>query len=152
MESRLLLKNALIYVGIACGLVVVLSTLAASKTSPHGLENHRWRIAKYRASGSNKGDEQPLIDAAKTAEITFAEGRIEGSTTCGALVGTYRLSGDKLTIQADFILRGFCPPEQLAQNHQVLNALKGDLRVDGKGDNIVLLDKGGQVGVLLVPH
>jgi heat shock protein HslJ len=145
-------KNALLYIGVTCALVVVSSTLAAGQTSPHGLENRRWRIAKYRVSGSNKGDGQHLIDAAKTAEITFAMGFIHGSPTCGDLVGTYRFSGDQLTVQADFILDGFCPPEQLAQNQQVLNAFKGDLRVGEKDDHIVLRDKSGQVRVLLVPY
>jgi heat shock protein HslJ len=152
MESRLLRKNALFYIGVTCALVVVSSTLPAGETSPLGLENRRWRIAKYRASGSNKGDEQRLIDAAKTAEITFAKGRIHGSPTCGALVGTYRFSSDQLTVQADFILSGFCPSEQLAQNQQVLNAFKGDLRVEEKDGHIVLRDKSGQVRVLLVPY
>ena len=122
------------------------------KFSSYGLENRTWRIAKYRGDGPNKGDEQHLIDAAKTAEITFAQGYIHGSPTCGALVGTYRLSGDELTVRADFELNGFCPSEQLAQDQQVLNAFKGDLRVEEKDDHIVLLDKSGYTRGLLVPY
>jgi heat shock protein HslJ len=68
------------------------------------------------------------------------------------LVGTYSFSGEQLTVQADFILSGFCPSEQLAQNQQVLNAFKGDLRLEEKDDHIVLRDKSGQVRVLLVPY
>jgi heat shock protein HslJ len=143
---------ATIYIGITCALVVVSSNLAAGQTSPHALENRRWRVAKYRASGNKEGDEPGLIDAAKTAEITFAKGRIHGSPTCGELVGTYRVSGDQLTVTADFILNGFCPPEQLKQNQQVLNVFKGDLRVEEKDDHIVLRDKSGQVRLLLVPY
>ena len=147
----MLLKNAVIYVGVICALVVS-STVLAGQTSPHGIENRRWRIAKYLANGNNKGDEKRLIDAAKTAEITFQDGGIEGSPTCGALVGTYRLSGDHLTVQADFILNGFCPPEQLAQNQQILNDFKGDLRVEERDNHITVRDKSGQVRVLLVPY
>lgn len=152
MEDRLSSKNPVIYIGIACALIIVLSNLAAGQASPHGLENRRWRIAKYRANGSNKGNEHGLIEAAKTAEITFAKGHIQGSPTCGALGGTYEFSGDQLTVQADFILNGFCPSEQLAQNQEVLNAFKGSLRVEEKDDRIVLRDKSGQVRLLLVPY
>lgn len=152
METDLLLKNPLICIGVTCALVVISVSSAISKTSLHGLENRRWRIAKYRGDGTKKGDEQGLIDAAKTAEITFAKGRIRGSPTCGALVGTYRLSGDQLTVNADVVIGGFCPPEQLTQNQQVLNAFKGDLRVEEKDDHIVLRDTSGQARVLLMPY
>jgi len=151
MESRLF-KKALIYIRVTCALVVVSSAFAAGQTSSHGLENRRWRIAKYRINGSNKSDEQRLIDAAKTAEITFENGGIHGSPTCGALVGTHRLSGDYLTVQADLVLNGYCPSEQLAQNQQVLNALKGNFRVEEKDNHIMLRDKLAQVRVLLVPY
>jgi heat shock protein HslJ len=147
-----LLKNVLICLGITCAFMVVSSTLALDKTSPQGIENRRWSIAKYRGDGTQKSDEQGLIDAAKTAEITFAMGRIHGSPTCGALVGTYRLSGVELTIQADFILNGFCPPEELAQNQLVLTAFKGDLRIEQKDDHILLRDTSGKARVLLVPY
>jgi heat shock protein HslJ len=147
-----LLKNVLICFGITCALMVVSSTLALEKTDPQRIENRRWRIAKYRGDGTQKGDEQGLINAAKTAEITFAKGRIHGSPTCGALVGTYRLSGVQLTIQADFILGGFCPPEELAQNQLILTAFKGDLRIEEKDDHVLLRDTNGKARVLLVPY
>jgi heat shock protein HslJ len=147
-----LLKNVLICLGITCAFAVVSSTLALDKTFTQGVENRRWRIAKYRGNGTQKGDEQGLIDAAKTAEITFAKGRIQGSPTCGALVGTYRLSGVQLTIQADFILNGFCPPEELVRNQLILTALKGDLRIQEKDDHILLRDASRKARVLLVPY
>jgi heat shock protein HslJ len=147
-----LLKNALICLGITCALTLISSTFALDKTSSHGIENRRWRIAKYRGDGTQNGDGQGLIDAMKTAEITFAKGRIHGSPTCGGLVGTYKLSGIQLTIQADFVLAGFCPLEQLAQNQLVLTALKGDLRIEEKDDHILLRDTSGNARVLLVPY
>jgi len=147
-----LLKNALICLGITCALALASSTFALDKTSSHGIENRRWRIAKYHGDGTQNRDEQGLIDAMKTAEIKFAKGRIGGSPTCGALVGTYKLSGIQLAIQADFVLAGFCPPEQLAQNHLVLTALKGDLRIEEKDDHILLRDTSGNARVLLVPY
>jgi heat shock protein HslJ len=152
MKSQYSLKIALIHIGVACGLLVAVPTLAANKTHPHGLENRRWHIAKYRPTDSPEGDQQTLIESGKTAEITFANGHINGAPTCGALVGTYKLSGDKLTVQADFILNGFCPPEQLAQNQQVFNALKGDLRVEEESNRIMLRGKNGEARVLLVPY
>jgi heat shock protein HslJ len=125
---------------------------AAAQSSPHSLENRKWRIAKYRANGNKKGDEQGLVEAPKTAEITFEKGHLHGSPTCGTLVGTYEFSGDQLTVKTDFILNGFCPPEQLAQNQEVLNAFRGSLRIEEKDDRISLRDKNGQVQVLLLPY
>ena len=89
----------------ALDLAAVPSSLAFARTSAPGIENRRWRIAKYRGDDTQKGDEQGLVNAAKTAEITFSKGRIRGSKTCGGLVGTYTLAGDRLTVQAPTHLR-----------------------------------------------
>jgi heat shock protein HslJ len=146
------LKHALIVLGVTCALVVLRPPLTFAATPAHAIENHRWRIAKYRGDGTQKGDEQGLVDAARTAEITFSKGRIRGSPTCGGLDGTYTLSGDQLTIHAELILAGFCPDDQEAQNKLVLNALTGQLRIEEQGDNIVLRDKDDKARVLLVPY
>jgi heat shock protein HslJ len=138
--------------GIICAFIVLSSPLAAEQSSAHGIENRRWRIAKYRGDGTQKSHEQGLIDAAKTAEITFAKGRLHGSPGCGALVGTYRLSGDRLIIQADFVLGGLCPREESVQNQLILTALKGDLRMEEKGGNILLRDTSGKARLLLAPY
>lgn len=147
-----MIKKVPICLGITCAFMVVSSTLPLDKTSPQGIENRRWRIAKYRGDGTQKGDEQGLIDAAKTAEIRFAKGRIHGSPTCGALIGTYGLSGVQLTIQAYFVLAGLCPLEDLAQNQLILTAFRGDLRIEGKDDDILLRDTSGKARVFLVPY
>ncbi len=148
-----MLKNVLVCLGIICAFTVLSSTtFAAEKTSAHGIENRRWRIAKYRGDGTQKSDEQGLIDAAKTAEITFAKGHIHGSPGCGALVGTYSLSGDRLIMQADFVLAGLCPREESVQNQLTLTALKGDLRIEEKDDQILLRDTSRKARVLLVPY
>ena len=47
--------------------IVVLSSL-----QQQGIENRRWRIARYRGDGSQHGDEEGLIDATEPAEITFS--------------------------------------------------------------------------------
>jgi heat shock protein HslJ len=127
-------------------------TLAFGQSLPHGLENRRWHIAEYRSTGNSKGDQQRLIEAAKTAEVTFAKGHLSGTPTCGALVGTYELSGYQLSVHADFILNGFCSPEQLLQNQEVLSALKGSLRVEEKDDRIALRDRDGQLRLMLVSY
>jgi heat shock protein HslJ len=126
--------------------------LTFAKTPAQAIENRRWRIAKYRGDSTQKGDEQGLVDAATTAEITFSKGRIQGSPTCGGLGGTYTLSGDQMTIHAEFFLAGFCPDDQLAQNKLVLNALRGRLRIEEQGDHVLLRDKDDKERVLLVPY
>jgi heat shock protein HslJ len=124
----------------------------ADKTSAHGIEGRRWRIAKYSGDGPKNSDEQGLLDADNTASITFAKGHINGSAGCGALVGTYSLSGDRLIIQANFVVAGNCTREHWVQNSMILIALKGDLRIEEKDGHILLRDTSGKARVLLVPY
>lgn len=126
--------------------IVVLNSL-----QQQGIENRRWRIAKYRGDGSQHGDEEGLIDATEPAEITFLHGRVEGSPGCGAWEGTYKVSGDHVTVQAGWVLAGFCYPAGFAQDRLVEDAFKGDLRIEEKGDHILLRDGHGNARILLVP-
>jgi len=116
-----------------------------------GIENRRWRIAKYRGGSTDLKDEEGLIEAKNSANITFLNGRVKGSSGCGLWVGSYMLSGDELTFQASAILAGYCDPEHLAQGFGVENAFKGDRRKEQKDDNILLRDKSGKAQILLVP-
>jgi heat shock protein HslJ len=92
-----------------------------------------------------------LIDATEPAEITFLHGRVEGSPGCGAWEGTYKVSGDHVTVQAGWVLAGFCYPAGFAQDRLVEDAFKGDLRIEEKGDHILLRDGHGNARILLVP-
>jgi heat shock protein HslJ len=95
---------------------------------------------KQSRIGTGQIDAEGLIAAKETAEITFLNGRVDGSPGCGGLIGTYSLSGDELTVQAGIVLAGYCPPEDIAQARLVENTFKGD-RVEEKGDQIFLHDK-----------
>jgi heat shock protein HslJ len=117
-----------------------------------GIENRRWRIAKYRGDGSQHGDEEGLIDAREPAEITFLRGRVEGSPGCGGWVGTYKVSDDHVTVQAGWVLAGSCYPAGFAQDRLVEDAFKGELRIEEKGDHILLRDGHGNARILLVPY
>ncbi len=145
----LLLMNVSSYLGIVC---VVLSSVAVAEPPPyHGIEAHRWRIAKYLGGETQDGDDKVLIEATKATNITFTEGRVHGSAGCGGLAGTYRLSGDRLVIQAGLVLAGACTREGSVQNRLILAALNGDLRIEQKDDQILLREKSGKPRLLLVP-
>ena len=116
-----------------------------------GIENRRWRIAKYRGDRTQKGNEG-LLDATEPAEITFLHGRVEGSPECGAWEGIYEVSDDRVTVQAGWVLAGFCYPAGLAQDGPVEDAFKGELQIEGQGDHIVLRDMTGKARILLVPY
>jgi heat shock protein HslJ len=147
-----MLKSILIVLGANCTLAVLWPALTFAKTPAQAIENRRWWIAKYRGDGTQKADQQGFVDAARTAEITFSKSRVAGSPTCGGLGGTYTVSGDQLTVHADFFLAGFCPPDQLAQNQLVLSALRGQLRIEEQDDHILLRDKDGKARLLLGPY
>jgi heat shock protein HslJ len=131
-----MLTNSLIVLGVTCALVVLRPPLTFAATPAHAIENHRWRIAKYRGDGTQKGDEQGLVDAANTAEITFSKGRIRATLACGGLGGTYTISGNQLMVHAEFFLAGLCPYDLSIQNELVLNALKGPLRIEQQADKV----------------
>jgi len=127
--------------------IVVLNSL-----KQEGIENRRWRIAKYRGDESQQGDDEGLLDATEPAEITFLHGRVEGSPGCGAWEGTYKISRDRVTVQAGWVLAGFCYPAGFAQDHLVGNAFKGELLIEEKGDQIILRDLTGKARILLMPY
>ena len=117
-----------------------------------GIENRRWHIAKYRGDMSQPPDEEGLVDAVEPADITFLQGRVAGSTGCGAWFGTYRISGDHVTVQAGSILGGACNPAGYKQGPLVEEAFKGELRIKEKGENILLRDVTGKARSLLIPY
>ena len=117
-----------------------------------GIENRRWRIAKFRPDSSQQGDADGLVEARQFAEITFLNGQVEGSPSCGAWAGTYQLFGDRLTVQAGMLLAGICKPEEFAQSPFVVSAFQGQLKIEEKGNNILLRDKSGKARALLVPY
>ena len=145
--SYKLSQGSLTFFGIDGQPIMVLDSLPQ-----RGIESRRWHIAKYRGEGTQKGDEEGLIEAMNTAEITFLNGRVEGSPTCGGWEGTYKLSGDQLTVHADVVLNGRCPPGMWAQSQLVVNAFRGDMRIDERDDHILLRDKNGKAHILLVPY
>jgi heat shock protein HslJ len=127
--------------------IVVLNTL-----QQQGIENRRWRISKYRGDGSQRGDEDGLVDATESAEITLLHGRVEGSPGCGGWVGIYKVSGDRVTVQAGWVLAGFCYPAGFAEGRLAEAAFKGELRMETNGDHVLLRDGNGNARILLVPY
>jgi heat shock protein HslJ len=116
-----------------------------------GIKNRRWRIAKYRDDAGQQTDDQRLVDARGIPEITFLNGLVFGSPTCGGWTGGYKLSGKQLTVVADFILAGYCPPEEGSGSLAVVKAFNGELSIEEAEDQVLLRDKDGRARVRLVP-
>jgi heat shock protein HslJ len=140
-------QGTLTFLGRDRQAIVVLNSL-----KQEGIESRRWRIAEYRSDGTRHGDEEGLVDATELAEITFLHGRVEGTPGCGAWDGTYKVSGDRVAVQARWILAGACSPAGFAQDRLVEDAFKGDLRIEEKGDHFLLRDERGNARILLVPY
>jgi heat shock protein HslJ len=113
------------------------------------IENHRWRIAKYRADDGQQTDKDGLIDA--WAEITFQGSSVSGSPPCGGWGGSYKLSGRRIDVDVNVILLGLCPPETWSQSLAIVKAFKGELSIEKAGDEILLRGKDGRARVRLVP-
>lgn len=116
-----------------------------------GIENRRWRIAKYRGDSAAQRDKDGLTLATESADVTFVNGDVDGSPGCGVWVGSYKSSGDQLTVQAGVGLAGACYPRQEAQSVLVVKDFNGDLRIEQGDDQILLRNKSGDAQVLLLP-
>jgi heat shock protein HslJ len=123
--------------------------IVLSPVQQDGLENRRWRIIRYRGRKSTEKDE--LTDAMEPADVTFINGRVEGSPGCGAWSGTYRASGDHLTFDVGTFLSGLCSSDQLAEKYWVERDLNGATQIERDGGNILLRDRNGRAMILLVP-
>ena len=121
------------------------------------LENRQWNIVTYfdgtklvvplrrMFGGEGRIEEVPWPD------ITFSNGAITGSPGCAGFLGGYMLSGNALKITASWILAGFCPPDGIAQNYAVGDALNAVHSWKWEGDQVELLDGDGRVRVALSP-
>jgi len=120
-----------------------------------------WRIAKVRADGDSQADNDGLMDQKENAFITLMNGQVTGSPGCGHLFGTYKLSENVLTLNADSIISGSgsdCPslnepyiPYKPRDGVIPENPFHSDLRIEQRDDQILLRDKSGQAQMLLVP-
>ena len=147
ISSYDLSQDSLTFFGNDQEALIVLNSLRQQ-----GIENRRWRIAKYRGDGNQHSDEEGLVDATESADITLLHGRVEGSPGCGAWVGTYKVSGDHVTVNAQWALAGLCYPAGFAQDRLVENAFKGELQIEENGDHILLRDMTREARILLVPY
>lgn len=127
-------------------------TIVLSAFQQEGIENRRWRIAKYRADGNDATQKGGLNEPKDPADVVFMSGRISGSPGCGGFDGTYKITGDNLTSVAYLDLAGLCYQEQFVQDGLVLAALRGDRQIEKDGGNILLRDQSGRAMLLLVPY
>jgi heat shock protein HslJ len=140
-------KGTLTFYGKDRQPIIVLKSLPKK-----GIENRFWWIAKYRGNDTQPVEEEGLTDAMEMAQIIFMNGQLIGSPGCGGWIKTYKLSGNHLTLQAKTGISGFCLPEYTAQGGLVEESFKGTLRIEKKGDNILLRDKNGRAQILLMPY
>ena len=117
-----------------------------------GIENQRWRIAKYRAVSYPPTGGAGLIEARERADITFLNGDIEGSSGCGGWVGSYTITGIVIAIRADAVLAGMCSGSGFNQGWLVKEAINGEMKIENDGGRVLLTNSSGQAQVLLVPY
>jgi heat shock protein HslJ len=125
--------------------------IVLSAVHPNGIENRRWRIAKYHGEEGVLPQKEDLNETKDQADIIFMNGRIYGSPGCGSFTGTYTLVGGRVTSDVGLTLAGFCYSQQFVQDNEVGKALKGERRIKKDGQDILLYDKSGKAMILLVP-
>lgn len=115
-----------------------------------GIEAHRWRIAKYRSTKGSIANRSSVADAKEFSDITFLQGRIHGSPGCGAWLGSYRLDHDALVVKAHSVVAAPCSNAEEAQNDEVVNIFKSDLRVEYLKDEVLLSTVDGKAAIVLL--
>jgi hypothetical protein len=127
---------------------------------PIGLEFRRWIIAEYFDGASLTAPDlrypdhehpQGPLSTMSPPFIAFNRGDLEGTPSCGALMGGYALTGQSLKLHAGLFLRGWCPPNLLRQNDRVLAALRRATRIDPDGAQMRLRGDKDEVEVVLAP-
>ena len=127
------------------------SIITLEKIRPEGIEEQRWRIARYRAEGTHPSNEDQLAVVKDSAEIILFNSQVEGSPGCMAWQGAYQLKTDRLTVLAGEVGSGVCSKEEEALSGHVQAAFKGPLKIEKKGENMLLRDDSGDVRIVLVP-
>jgi heat shock protein HslJ len=120
--------------------------------SPTGIENRLWRIAKMRG-GTASPDADGLSAKNEPAWIILVNGRVDGTPGCGGFAGTYSLAGDTLTWQVGVIIAGLCPGLDLpyVPSPKEEHPYSGTMRIQKRGNGILLRDHDGYAQMLLVP-
>ncbi len=139
-------QGTLTFVNRAGRPIIVLSSLQTD-----GIENRRWNITRFRGDGTRPKDKDGLTEAKEPAEILLLNGRVDGSPGCGGWAGTYELKNGHLELRAGMMLAGLCSGEMAAEGSMVQAAFKGELRIEKRGDQILLRDADGNARILLVP-
>ncbi|GAA5511509.1 hypothetical protein Dcar01_00220 [Deinococcus carri] len=76
--------------------------------------------------------------------LTFAGGRVSGTTGCNRLTGDTRLSGDTLTFGPLATTRMLCAPDMNVQEQAFLAFLRTPLRVRVQGQTLTLTNAAGR--------
>ncbi len=127
----------------------IMALMALQSTT---IEDRAWRIAKYLDPTAKSTYKNVLTEAKSRATITFVNGRVGGSPGCGGWLGTYKLSGARLTLDAGAMLAGRCERDAETQSDLVVKDFQGTLRiVQADYDHILLRDEKGQARIELVP-
>jgi heat shock protein HslJ len=106
----------------------------------NAIEGREWRVNAI--GGEAPGGPSP-------ATLTFAEGRVTGTTGCNRLTGGYALDGDRLTMDGVATTRMACPGPAMAQEAAIVAALRGPLTIVRGKDGVMLT--GSAASLTLVP-
>jgi hypothetical protein len=124
--------------------------IALIRLRSEGLENRRWLITSYF-------DGQTLVAADTTTnsppQISFMHRHIDGTPGCGAFLGGYVLSGDRLKADVGWTLAGKCTGDWDAverQNNLIVRALSSaERRIERDGHRVMLRDGQGTIQLML---
>ena len=116
-----------------------------------GIENRDWRVTKYRNLKTQQSSNCQMLTPTQFTEITFVNGRLDGTLGCGGLVGSYKLSGERMTLNASSFLAGRCDGESDEQDYKALQAFKRSTRIEEQDGHIMLFDSVGEIQMQLDP-
>lgn len=120
-------------------------TLTLSRPT-NGLVNHRWRVVAYR-----EGDALREVPSEFVAEPLIALGFIMGPSGCGNFGSRYTLDGDRVAFDPLFLESRLCLPQDTRMASCIGDAIGRVVAFRPRDARMELLNRDGQVEVVLAP-
>lgn len=87
----------------------------------------------------------PVLESSSPDILFGSDGRVSGRATVNRLMGQYTVEGDELRFGALATTMMAGPQEHMDQEHRVLTALSGTLRVEDVDGDVHLVSEAGTV-------
>lgn len=120
---------------VLLGALLLLTACSGPSSGTPQLNGTSWIVSSI-AGTATLSDQQPTL--------TFADGRVSGSTGCNTVSGAFTQNGDGVTFSPMAVTQMACPDPVMSQETSFLAALNKVARASGDATTVRLLDAAGE--------